>query len=214
MRKDVERLFGALKNRFVWLESNILYHKVSTITAAVRVCSILHNRLLEYDNMIDFDWENIDPNTPDEKLYERYVNSTIPLPEPSLVEDPLLPVPSQPIPATAPMEEEEEPQLFSNSNHVILKASLIKHFSYGYTNGQIHWPKSFSKFQRKAMPILRTVLSRAEASLRARLFIQPSNLRRRNSLSGVYDMPIGESCIPERVRLFGFTFGVYRIQFT
>jgi hypothetical protein len=214
VRKDVERLFGALKNRFVWLKSNILYHKVSTITAAVRVCSILHNRLLEYDNMIDFDWENIDPNTPDEELYERYVNSTIPLPEPSLVEDPLLPVPSQPIPATAPMEEEEEPQLFSNSNHVILKASLIKHFSYGYTNGQIHWPKSFSKFQRKAMPILRTVLSRAEACLRARLFIQPSNLRRRNPLSGVYDMPIGESCIPEMVHLFGYTFWVYRMLFT
>ena len=83
------RLFGALKNRFVWLKSNILYHKVSTITAAVRVCSILHNRLLEYDSMIEFDWENIDPNTPDDELYERYVNSTVLLPEPSLVEDPL-----------------------------------------------------------------------------------------------------------------------------
>jgi hypothetical protein len=165
--------------------------------------------------MIEFDWENIDPNTPDEELYERYVNSTVPLPEPSLVEDPLLPVPSQTIPATAPMEEEEEPQLFSNSNYVILKASLIKHFSYGYTNGQIHWPKSFSKFQRKAMPILRTVLSRAEASLRARLLIQPSNLRRRNPLSGVYyDTPIGESCIPEMVHLFGYTFWVYRMLFT
>ncbi len=87
VRKDVERLFGALKNRFVWLKSNILYHKVSTITAAVRVCSILHNRLFEYDNMIEFDWENINPNTPDEELYERYVNSTIPVPKPSLVDD-------------------------------------------------------------------------------------------------------------------------------
>ena len=156
--------------------------------------------------MIEFDWKNVDPNTPDEELYERYVNSTIPLPEPSLVNDPLLPVPSQTIPATAPMEE-EEPQLFSNSNHVILKASLIKHFSYGYTNGQIYWPKSFSKFQRKAMPNLRTVLSRAEASLRARLLIQPSNLRRRNPLSGVHDMPIGESCIPEMVCTWVHFFG-------
>jgi hypothetical protein len=110
-------------------------------------CSILHNRLLEYDNMIEFDWENTDPNTPDEELYERYVNSTIPVPEPSLVDNPLLPVPSQSFPtATAPMEDEEEPQLYSNSNHVILKASLIKHFPYGYTNGQIHWPKQFTKF--------------------------------------------------------------------
>ena len=54
------------------------------------------------------------------------------------------------------------------------------------------------------MPILRTVLSRAEASLRARLPIQPSNLRRRNPLSGVYDMPIGESCIPKMVHIYGY----------
>ena len=111
------------------------------------------------------------------------------------------------------MEEGEEPQHYINSNHVILKASLIKHFSYGYTNGQIHWPKQFTNFQRKAMPILKTVLSRAEAFLRARLLIQPSNLRRRNPISGVYDMPIGESCIPKMVHVIGYTIWVYRMQF-
>ena len=93
--------------------------------------------------MIDFDWQYFDPNTPDKELYERYVNSTVPGPEPSLLDDPLLPLPSQIISATAPMEDGEEPQLYSNSNHIILKASLIKHFSYGYTNRQIHWPKQF-----------------------------------------------------------------------
>jgi len=105
--------------------------------------------------MVDFDWENIDPNTPDEEMYELYVGSTLPVPEPVIVEDPQLPAPSQTsltsvsqveptqrIPATAPMEEGEEPQHYSNSNH----------FSYGYTNGQIHWPKQFTNFQRKAMP--------------------------------------------------------------
>ena len=75
---------------------------------------------------------------------------------------------------------------------MILKASLIKHFSYGYTNGQIHWPKQFTKFQRSAMPILRTVLSRAEACLlRARIVIQLSHLRRKNPQTGIYDMEIG-----------------------
>ncbi len=92
MRKDVEeRLFGALKNRFVWLKSNILYSKVSTIIAAVKVCSILHNRLLEYVGMVDFDWENIDPNTPDEEMHELYVGSILPVPELVLIEDPHLP---------------------------------------------------------------------------------------------------------------------------
>ena len=32
VRKDVERIFGALKNRFVWLKSSLLYHKIPTIT--------------------------------------------------------------------------------------------------------------------------------------------------------------------------------------
>ena len=97
-------LCGALKNRVVLLKSNSLYTKIPTVTAAVQVCSILHNRLLEYDNMIDFDCENIDPNTPDDELYERYVNRTVPVPVPvpeptTLVYDPLLlPVPSQTIP--------------------------------------------------------------------------------------------------------------------
>ena len=118
VRNDVERLFWALKNRFVWLKSNILYSKVSAITSAVNVCAILHNRLLEYDNMINFDWENIDPNTPDVELCKRYIHSTVPVPNPCIVEDPILLVPSesmrnndatnpttisQPIPATAIM---------------------------------------------------------------------------------------------------------------
>ena len=41
------------------------------------------------------------------------------------------------------------------------------------------------------MPILKTVLSRAEACLRARLLIQPSHLRRKNPQTGIYDMEIG-----------------------
>ena len=44
--------------------------------------------------MIDFDWENIDPNTPDEEMYKRYVTSTVPVPEPYVVEDPHLPAPT------------------------------------------------------------------------------------------------------------------------
>ena len=52
------------------------------------------------------------------------------------------------------------------------------------------------------MPILRTVLSRAEALLRAKLVIQPFNLRRKNPASRVYDIPIGKSYIPKIVCIF------------
>jgi hypothetical protein len=84
--------------------------------------------------------------------------------------DPDLPEPSQDtsssdlslhspevIPSTLPVMEGEEVDdaiNFSNSNHIILKRALIKHFQYAYTNGNIHWPKQFSKNQKKKMPLL------------------------------------------------------------
>ena len=52
------------------------------------------------------------------------------------------------------------------------------------------------------MPILKTVLSRAEALLRAKLVIQPFNLRRKNPASKVYDIPIGNSYIPKIVCIY------------
>ena len=72
VRKDVERLFGTLKSRFRWLSSSIQYHNHVTIHNAVKICAIIHNRLLEYDNMLDFDWENIDTNTAVDDLVDNY----------------------------------------------------------------------------------------------------------------------------------------------
>ena len=130
----------------------------------------------------------------------------VPLPEWPTYVDPDLPAPSQlgdeanvvPIPSTLPIPqtnsyvpEDEEINFFANSNHTLLKASLIKHITYAYTNGQLHWPKSFSEYQKKRLPLLQTVLSRTEATLRAKLIIRPSELRRLNPRTGLYDMHIG-----------------------
>ena len=170
VRKDVERLFGTLKSRFRWLSSSIQYHNHVTIHNAVKVCAILHNRLLEYDNMLDFDWGNIDPNAAVDDLVDKFLASRMTPPEPDIILDPDLPEPSQDtsssiislnspevVPSTLPVmevEEEDNAIHFSNSNHIILKRSLIKHFQYAYTNGNIHWPKQFSKSQKKKMPLL------------------------------------------------------------
>ena len=124
IRKDVEqRLFGTLKFRFRWLMGPILFHDLETVNYAVRTCAILHNRLLVYDGMNDFDWDNIDDTmdkdqdniSPD--LLATLVNLPDELPP---VHDPDLPVPTlvddnqaaDPFPFTAPtspMEEGEEP---------------------------------------------------------------------------------------------------------
>ena len=86
-------------------------------------------------------------------------------PEPDIRVDPDLPEPSQDstgatiplhspdvVPSTLPVleiEEEDDAINCSNSNHLILKRALIKHFQYAYINGNIHWPKPFTKTQRK-----------------------------------------------------------------
>jgi hypothetical protein len=62
VRKDVERLFGALKMRFRWIFKAIEYKDIETLGYAVKVAAILHNRLLQYDNFDAFDWEKMDPN--------------------------------------------------------------------------------------------------------------------------------------------------------
>ena len=62
VRKDVERLFGALKQRFRWLSHSVEYHDIKIIGFAVQVASILQNRLLKYDNYDKLDWEKMDHN--------------------------------------------------------------------------------------------------------------------------------------------------------
>ena len=108
----------------------------------------------------------------------------VPLPDLPPVHYPDLPAPStvdegkaEPIFLTAPqspMEEGKEPNFFANENNYIVKASLIKHLTYAYTNGQLRWPKSFSEYQKKVMPLIQNLVTRTEAILRARLLIRPS----------------------------------------
>ena len=113
---------------------------------------------------------NIDPNAAVYDLVDKFLASRMTPPEPDIILDPDLPEPSQDtsssiislnspevVPSTLPVmevEEEDNAIHFSNSNHIILKRSLIKHFQYAYTNGNIHWPKQFSKSQKKKMPLL------------------------------------------------------------
>jgi hypothetical protein len=89
------------------------------------------------------------------------------------------------------MEEGEEPNFFANENNYIVKASLIKHMTYAYTNGQLRWPKSFSEYQKKVMPLVQSLVTRTEAVLRSRLLIRPSELCRMNTRTGQYDLLIG-----------------------
>jgi hypothetical protein len=62
IRKDVECVFGFIKNRFRLLRNRVVYHDYRIIHNAVKVAAILHNRLLEYNGYNEFDWEACDPD--------------------------------------------------------------------------------------------------------------------------------------------------------
>ena len=55
----------------------------------------------------------------------------------------------------------------------------------------MRWPKSFSEYQKKVMPLVQSLVTRTEAVLRSRLLIRPSELRRMNTRTGQYDLLIG-----------------------
>ena len=41
----------------------------------------------------------------------------------------------------------------------VFKDALRKHLSYAYSNGQIQWPKRFTNFQKKSMPLLEVIIT-------------------------------------------------------
>ena len=51
VRKDVECTFGILKVRFRLLRMPIMLKDKNAISAIFEVCCMLHNRLLDHDNL-------------------------------------------------------------------------------------------------------------------------------------------------------------------
>ena len=56
-------------------------------------------------------------------------------------------------------EVQELPNPMREQQQWVFKDSLRKHMYYAYSNGQIEWPKRFSKFQKDSMPILQVSFS-------------------------------------------------------
>ena len=61
-RKNIECIFGILKNRFRFLKNYVEYHDICVIADAFTTGCILHNMLLTFDSAYEqFDWETNDP---------------------------------------------------------------------------------------------------------------------------------------------------------
>lgn len=48
-RKDIEHIFGMLKNRFRILKNDVLFHNMDDIVTCFKACCCLHNMILDFD---------------------------------------------------------------------------------------------------------------------------------------------------------------------
>lgn len=62
VRKDVECTFGILKARFRFLRNGVEYWDDTLISNAMKTACVLHNMILEFDGLGDFNWEEVDPD--------------------------------------------------------------------------------------------------------------------------------------------------------
>jgi hypothetical protein len=227
VRKDVECCFGILKMRWRFLRNPIVYQDAATLASAFRTACMLHNILLEHDQLDKFDWEYINPN--DDEMREptdaevgaevdaeveverteeqrreqqrrelrhaewgeeirtrlqldaEQANSTqVPLPRPG-------PGRTQPLP-------------WSDRNYHRLRDSLVSHFAWVHMNGQLQWPKRFTRGQRATLPRRRLrpgagtggfmALQRAGRTNEINLFVVASKLRALDE-HGLYTRHIG-----------------------
>lgn len=165
VRKDVECCFGILKQRFRFLKNPIRYHDPEMIEHAVKVCCILHNILLHYDRLDEFDCEEINP---DDDEPETVVN------ENSTHEDQL--EGSQPLQIIT--GSSVPPCLVKTTEYLDFKEALIQHFARLYCRGK-SWPKHFTDRQKALNTIKGKVLSRVSKELKFNFLVMESGLKRR-----------------------------------
>jgi hypothetical protein len=194
IRKDVECVFSNLKNRFRFLRNKIPYGDYTLISNAMRVAAILHNRLLAFDDYLEFDWNECDPDGLEPFEFEALNNL------PSLTSTTVAAIETfRPQLLTQhPVGSQENPIQLNPGHYEMLKNSLIKNLSYAYNNCRLEWPKHFTTTQKENLPLLERAIHRTTALTRILFRVAPSNLRRRNATTLQFTEPIGNGLFATR----------------
>jgi hypothetical protein len=118
----------------------MLYSPTTRIGTIFKVCAILHNKLLDYDNLDDIGqeeehWIEADVRATREALANRHCPAA---------EDKDYSYLGEPfVPLGLPTLEEER-------RHHGLKDALLEHFTYVKTSGQLRWLKTASQIQAES----------------------------------------------------------------
>jgi hypothetical protein len=150
IRKDVECLFGILKNRFRFLWGYNESRSHVTIENAFKTCCILHNMILDFDRGYheamkaweNVDWSSIDPDVVTEEEIEAAVQEAIS--DNTIDVLPFLPTP----PPAANGQDLWIISPSSKNDHFLLKELLIASFNYQLKIGQVYWPRRFEAWQK------------------------------------------------------------------
>ena len=181
VRKDVECAFGILKIRFRLLRNPVVYQDAETISNAFKTACMLHNMLLEYDGLNEFNWENMDPD-------DDIVDDADPV---IVVEDHDLPEPFLVLVDRAPRPQNYV--AYHSYKYDTVRDALKDHFYWKYLRGEVEWPKKFLESQKDTFPLTRiAIYNRINMEHERALYIQASSLRGKDRASGSYYVLIGE----------------------
>jgi hypothetical protein len=155
IRKDVECLFGILKNRWRFLWGYNESKSYETIEKAFKTCCILNNMILDFDRGYheamraweNVDWSAIDPDEITEDELAEVVQEA--MSENTIDILPFLPTPQPP-------QVGEDLTIISPSSkndHFLLKDLLITSFNYQLKIGQVYWPRRFEAWQKDCLAI-------------------------------------------------------------
>lgn len=152
----MERTFGILKARFVYLAHKVQHHSAATITAAMRTCCILHNWLLHNDRFGKFDFRGVDPDVVDPEIgavdHDPEMNNDV---EPAVDPQDAAPLAVSPHSGLGIVQHTCGAKVvtYHQYGHHVLQEALITHFQYAYSRSCLVWPRGFSAQQRAIFPI-------------------------------------------------------------
>lgn len=190
VRKDVECAFGILKIRFRFLRGFVVYHDPFIIENAFKTAAMLHNMLLEWDGLDDYNWENTDPdgNIDDDEVQL-----------PIVVNDDALFNNEPTINLIQGNNRRNVYVPYMPGNYDLIREAIMIHWNHEYNLGRAKWPQRFNDNLKNLFPTQRNlIVSRLNEEYERVLYVQASTLRALDTTTNIYSLMIGDGLFSRR----------------
>lgn len=190
VRKDIECVFGQLKQRFRRLQNANQSHDLNDVEYCFRTCCALHNMLLKYTGPVKVtDWENYDPDQTEEinmnNEADEYVNSEVNNPHDVAFNPRVI----------GEQTQQDRTVEWYVGRYMLQRTLLMKHFIRAYELGEVFWPRNFKGRQKETMSIPDPIRARIEENSQNRwnatIYVARSKLFRKDPINNTYTKSIG-----------------------